>query len=87
MRAKQNQSSKQILKVRTEERCGSNLTLEPREGQKQGKEAEREVLEHNMSRRCLCDLHSDTQPTSQKFYSPDLCTSIYESANQWYQKN
>lgn len=49
LREYQNLASKQTLKVRTKERCGSNLTLEPREGQKQGEEAEREVLEHNIS--------------------------------------
>lgn len=49
MRENQNLASKQTLKVRTEDRCDSNLTLEPREGQKQGEEAEREVLEHNIS--------------------------------------
>lgn len=49
MRENQNLASKQTLKVRTEERCNSNLTLEPRERQKQGEEAEREVLEHNIS--------------------------------------
>lgn len=49
MRENQNLASKQTIKVRTEERCDSNLIPEPRECQKQGKEAEREVLEHNIS--------------------------------------
>lgn len=49
LRENQNLASKQTIKVRTKERCDSNLTLEPREGQKQGEEAEREVLEQNIS--------------------------------------